>query len=134
MKKFILFLLTAGIVFTLGAGTLQAADKTYRYAEEGFSGELKLADTPEGWFLTITTLNKARGHTCDLDNYECVLKGKQYYCQPHEGGDPDPVPLVIKIQPDKSIRVSAAQKNQSIDSGEFCGMGGAMSGLYKPAR
>lgn len=134
MKKFFISLLAVGAIFTLCAGNIQAADKIYNYAEKGFTGELKLAGTPDGDFLTISTSN-SKGHTCDLEFYECTLKGKQYYCQPHEGGDPDMIPIVIKIQPDKSIIVSAAQKGKSIDGGStFCGMSGRMSGLYKPAR
>lgn len=130
MKKMLFFLVFA--LFLFGSSQANAADLVYEYAEKGNGGELTLQDTPDGYFLTIATGNE-RGHTCDLSGYECVRKGSQFDCFPHEGDDPDMIPLTIKIMKDKSIRVAAAKKGKSLDS-NFCGTTATLSGKYVPKR
>lgn len=131
MKK-TLFVLILTAAFVTGATFARADDKTYKFAEPNHSGELKMEEFDENvWMLSIETAN-AKGNTCELGGYECVLQGSTYECQLH-GGDGPNLPLVMKIQPDKSIIVAAAKKGQSLEN-DFCGMGAQISGRYKPAK
>lgn len=133
MKTCLIGLTVFAIVAVYGVSNA-FADKIYNYSEPGFSGQLTFEDTPDGIFMSIETASD-KGHTCELSYYECSLKGTQYQCQPHEGGDPDMVPLVIKIMPDKSLRLQAAKGSKSPDGyGAFCGANGRLTGKYVPAR
>lgn len=133
MKKNFIGFVCLAVIIIFGASNA-FADRSYDYAEKGFGGQLILQDTPDGIFLSIETSN-GKGHTCDLSSYECIRKGQQYQCIPHEGGNPDQVPLVIRIMPDKSLLVQPAKGVKSPDGfGEFCGTGGRLTGKYVPKR
>lgn len=133
MKKVVIGLAVLATAGFFGASNA-LADMVYDYAEPGSAGTLTLAETPDGLFMTIETTN-AKGHTCDLSNYECMPKGSQYDCGPHEGGDPEMVPLVLKIMPDKSLILQPAKGAKSPDGfGAFCGATGSLTGKYVPAK
>lgn len=112
---------------TPASSTIKVNTGAYSYQESGFTGELVISDmtnSPNKYYLNISTNNTAEGDTCSFEG-ECILREGKLICTDD----------LIKEDTDNYIEIIPKENNILDITKQFtgpCGMRSYLTGIYAP--
>ena len=109
------------------SSTIKVNTGAYSYQESGFTGGLVISDmtdSPNKYYLNISTNNTAEGDTCSFEG-ECIFREGKLICTDD----------FIKEDPDNYIEIIPKENNILDITKQFtgpCGMRSYLTGIYAP--